>query len=131
MKFELTVNGKVCSVDTSPMRRLLDILARTWAAGRQGGVRRGECGMRRADGRLVNSCLIPAFQLPGRSVETIEALSWMVRPIHCNEPFLMPCGAVRFLPWFGHGIESASVEERTPYVKKREGIAGNLAAVPV
>ena len=26
MKFELTVNGKVCSVDTPPMRRLLDIL---------------------------------------------------------------------------------------------------------
>ena len=132
MKFKLTVNGKVCSVDTPPMRRLLDILRQDLGLpGAKEGCGEGECGACAVllDGRLVNSCLIPAFQLPGRSVETIEALSVDGTPDTLQQAFL-DAGAVQCgfcTPGLVMASRALLSKNAHPTRKEiREGIAGNL-----
>ena len=45
--------------------------------GTKEGCGEGECGSCTVllDGQLANSCLVPAFQLQGRTVETVESVS--------------------------------------------------------
>jgi aerobic-type carbon monoxide dehydrogenase small subunit (CoxS/CutS family) len=77
MKLTFTVNGKDRAVEVPPQKRLLDILREDLGlTGSKEGCGRGECGSCTVllNGRRVNSCLVPAFQLPGNSVITIEGL---------------------------------------------------------
>lgn len=72
------VNGADCEVDCWPMERLLDVLReRLHLTGAKEGCGEGECGACAVlmDGRLVNSCLIPALEAAGRPVTTIEGLA--------------------------------------------------------
>lgn len=64
-------------MSSHPLRRLLDILREDLGlTGTKEGCGEGECGACSLllDGKLVNSCMIPALQLPGTSVLTIEGL---------------------------------------------------------
>ena len=73
----LTVNGSVHELDVHPLTRLLDVLrGRLRLTGTKEGCGEGECGACSVllDGRLVNSCLVPAGQLDGAEVITIEGL---------------------------------------------------------
>jgi carbon-monoxide dehydrogenase small subunit len=73
-----TLNGRPVSVTAPPFRRLLDILREDLAqTGSKEGCGEGECGACSVvlDGRLVNSCLIPAIQVDGAVVTTIEAVA--------------------------------------------------------
>ncbi len=132
MKFECTVNGRECSVDAPPMRRLLDILRQDLGLpGTKEGCGEGECGACAVllDGRLVNSCLVPAFQLPGRTVETIEALAADGAPDALQQSFL-DAGAVQ-CGFCTPGLVMASRALLSKNAKPtraeiREGIAGNL-----
>ena len=69
------LNGEEKEYAGSPLRRLLDVLREDYGlTGAKEGCGEGECGACSVllDGSLVNSCLLPMGQLPGREVLTIE-----------------------------------------------------------
>jgi len=82
MLIEFTVNGQSVRLDVPPTRRLLDVLREDLGLiGTKEGCGRGECGSCTVllNGARVNSCLVPALQLPGSRVTTIEGLrQWPV-----------------------------------------------------
>ncbi len=72
-----TLNGRALSARVQPADRLLDLLRyQLQMTGTKEGCGEGECGACTVllDGLPVNSCLVPAFQVRGRSVETIESI---------------------------------------------------------
>lgn len=78
MQLEVTVNGQARSVQVHPMARLLDVLREDLGLpGTKEGCAEGECGACSVimDGRLVNSCLVPAVQAQGADLLTIEGLA--------------------------------------------------------
>lgn len=71
------VNGQDVSVEALPGERLLDVLReRLGLTGVKEGCGVGECGACTVlyNGEPVNACLIPAIQLQGAQVTTIEGL---------------------------------------------------------
>lgn len=77
MTLNFTVNRTPVSVETSPERRLLDILREDLGlTGTKEGCSEGECGACTVllEDLAVHSCLTLANQLEGRSVTTIEGL---------------------------------------------------------
>ena len=74
----LTVNGAQRTVTVHPMTRLLDVLREDLRlTGTKEGCGEGECGACSIllNGRLVNSCLVPAVQAQGAVIVTIEGLA--------------------------------------------------------
>ena len=72
-----TLNGKNISVEISPNTLLVDLLRdRLGLTGTKVGCREGECGACTVllDGTPVNSCILPAAKIQGRSLTTIEGL---------------------------------------------------------
>jgi len=77
-RLQLQVNGMEKSVEVWPMQRLLDVLREELQlTGVKEGCGEGECGACSVlmDGKLVNSCLVPAYQARGVRVTTIEGLA--------------------------------------------------------
>ena len=77
MVIEFTVNGKKIELDVTPKKRLLDILREDLdLIGTKEGCGKGECGACTVlmNGKRVNSCLIPAMQLPDCYIITIEGV---------------------------------------------------------
>ncbi len=77
LPIEFILNGKPVGLDIHPAERLLDTLR--YALGLTGtkeGCGEGECGACTVllDGLPVNSCLVPTYQVRGRTVRTIESL---------------------------------------------------------
>ena len=74
----LTVNGKKTTVTTDPKRSLLDVLREDLQlTGTKYGCGEGRCGACTVliDGKREHSCLIPAAEVAGKSILTIEGLS--------------------------------------------------------
>ncbi len=72
-----TINGQQIETDIEPGLRLLDFLrVQLELTGTKEGCGEGECGACTVilDGKAVNSCLIMAAQVHGRSVTTIEGV---------------------------------------------------------
>lgn len=71
------LNGREVSLDAAPADRLLDVLRYDLGlTGTKEGCGEGECGACTVhlDGLPVNSCLIPAWQVRGRRVDTVESV---------------------------------------------------------
>lgn len=75
MKLDFVLNGVATNVDVEPTMRLLDLLRTHFdLTACKEGCGEGVCGACAVllDGRLVNSCLIPAILIEGCSVLTLE-----------------------------------------------------------
>jgi len=78
MDLSFTVNGRRRRVRVPPMKRLLDVLREECGlTGTKEGCGEGECGACTVllDGAPVNSCLVPAAQIAGARIVTVEGLS--------------------------------------------------------
>ena len=76
MKISFLVNKSPITINSSPARRLVDILRIDLGlTGAKEGCGEGRCGscVVLMNGNLVNSCLIPAFKLPDSEIVTIES----------------------------------------------------------
>ena len=91
----LTLNGRSTRVAVDPADRLLDLLRYGLGlTGTKEGCGEGECGACTVwiDGLPADSCLVPAFQVDGRDVRTIESVDpARVRALHASGA--TQCGA--------------------------------------
>ncbi len=97
MRIKFKLNGRPVWTEISPSDRLLDILRENFdLTGTKEGCGEGECGACSIimDGRLVNSCIVPAFQADGAEIETIEGISKSELGTAIVEAFA-DCGAVQ------------------------------------
>ena len=77
LEIRFTLNDRPVTVKVSAADRLLDVLRyRLGLTGTKEGCGEGECGACAVhlDGVPVNSCLVPAYQVRDRTVETIESI---------------------------------------------------------
>ncbi|MFV2007322.1 MAG: (2Fe-2S)-binding protein [Longimicrobiales bacterium] len=127
VRVEFTLNGKVVSIDVPPADRLLDTLRYALELpGTKEGCGEGECGACTVllDGLPANSCLVPTYQVRGRTVETVESLSAEdVAP-------LMRTGATQCGACTPGVVMTATWIRRNPEVLEGHGVralmAGNL-----
>ena len=78
VRIAFEVNGRSVDVETHPLARLLDVLReQLHLTGTKEGCGEGECGACSIllDGRLVNSCLVPALHADSAKVVTIEGIA--------------------------------------------------------
>jgi carbon-monoxide dehydrogenase small subunit len=129
---QLTVNGKPQSVEVPPVKRLLDVLREDLAlTGTKEGCGEGECGACAVllDGVLVNSCLVPALQVNGSRVCTIEGVSTEGRLHPIQQCFLERGGAQCGICTPGMILATHHLLEKHPNPtldEIKEGLAGNL-----
>jgi carbon-monoxide dehydrogenase small subunit len=129
---QLTVNGKPQRLDVPPMKRLLDILREDLhLTGTKEGCGEGECGACAVlvDGELVNSCLVPALQVNGSRVCTIEGVSTEGRLHPIQQCFLERGGAQCGICTPGMILATHHLLDKHPnptLEQIQEGLAGNL-----
>jgi len=129
---QLTVNGKPQRVEVPPMKRLLDVLREDLhLTGTKEGCGEGECGACAVllDGVLVNSCLVPALQVHGSRVCTIEGVSTEGRLHPIQQCFLERGGAQCGICTPGMILATHHLLDKHPnptLEQIREGLAGNL-----
>jgi carbon-monoxide dehydrogenase small subunit len=127
-----TVNDEPRTFESYPMARLLDVLREELRlTGTKEGCGEGECGACSVliDGVLVNSCLVPAVQVEGAQVKTIEGIATGDQLHRVQEAFLECGGAQCGICTPGMVIAAVSLLERTPQPTTddiRAGLAGNL-----
>ncbi len=133
VRITLTVNGTQRDISLKhPLRRLLDVLREDLnLTGVKEGCGEGECGACAVllNGRLVNSCLVPAVQADGSEVLTPEGLAATEKGellARCfAEMHAVQCGFCT--P--GMMMASASLLSSNPHPDEqeiREVLAGNL-----
>ena len=132
MDVELIINGEEKTASIPPETTLLKLLREEfYLTGAKTGCDVGDCGACTVlvDGEAVNSCLMLAGQVQGRSVETIEGLANLedFHPLQKNFEDLgsLQCG------FCGPGmiLSAKQLLEENPEPTKQEiqdAIAGNL-----
>jgi carbon-monoxide dehydrogenase small subunit len=126
------VNGRATEFEAYPMKRLLDALReQAGLTGTKEGCGEGECGACcvEMDGVLVNSCLVPALQVEGAAIRTIEGVADGDR-LHAVQQAFITCGGAQCgICTPGMILAAANLLERHPrptVAQIREGLAGNL-----
>lgn len=129
ISFEL--NSKPVRVKTHSMARLLDVLREELKlTGTKEGCGEGECGACSVmiNGELVNSCLVPAAQVAGAKITTIEGLA--KNELHPVQDAFLKCGGAQCgICTPGMILATAMLLESTPNPSDdeiKEGLGGNL-----
>ncbi|HXZ79741.1 MAG TPA: (2Fe-2S)-binding protein [Terriglobales bacterium] len=132
VKISMTVNGTVHSVETWPMMRLLDVLREELRlTGTKEGCGEGECGACSVmmNGKLVNSCLIPALQADGSQITTIEGIA-SGDQLHAVQQAFLECGGAQCgICTPGMILAALNLLQYTTAPSEadiRNGLAGNL-----
>ncbi len=132
IRLQLTVNGEPRVVEVFPMARLVDVIREELQlTGTKEGCGEGECGACtvRLDGRIVNSCLIPAIQAQGAELRTVEGLAEGEKLHPLQEAFHHHNGAQCGFCTPGMLIAAEDLLHRCPHPDEsqiREGLSGNL-----
>jgi aerobic carbon-monoxide dehydrogenase small subunit len=127
-----TVNGRPVSLKVYPMARLLDVLREELhLTGTKEGCGEGECGACSVeiDGLLVNSCLVPALQVSGVKIRTIEGVASRDRLHAVQQAFIHSGGAQCGICTPGMVLAAVNLLDREPRPNDatvREALAGNL-----
>ena len=127
-----TVNGSTQTLHAYPMERLLDVLREELRlTGTKEGCGEGECGACSVfiNGRLVNSCLVPAAQARGAEIRTIEGVASETQ-LHAVQQAFIDCGGAQCgICTPGMVLAAVSLLEENPNPSEadiRTGLAGNL-----
>jgi carbon-monoxide dehydrogenase small subunit len=132
IELTMTVNGAKHTVNVHPMARLLDVLREDLKlTGTKEGCGEGECGACSIlmNGRVVNSCLIPAAQAQGATLVTVEGLSEGERLSPLQDAFLTHNAAQCGFCTPGMLIAAQDLLDRCPGADDgqiREGLSGNI-----
>jgi len=128
----LAINGNPQTVRVFPMERLLDVLRNELGlTGTKEGCGEGECGSCSVlmDGKLVNSCLVPALQAASANLTTIEGIAEGSQ-LNAMQAAFLECGGAQCGICTPGMILSAShlLSKKTdPTLDDiREALAGNL-----
>lgn len=114
------------------MARLLDVIREDLhLTGTKEGCGEGECGACSVilDGKLVNSCLVPAVQAEGAELRTIEGIASDEQLHSVQESFLQCGGAQCGICTPGMVMAAVDLLQRCPHPDEgqiRDGLAGNL-----
>ncbi|TMQ08889.1 MAG: (2Fe-2S)-binding protein [Deltaproteobacteria bacterium] len=138
MKLAFEVNGERRTVETSPWKRLLDVLREDLRlTGTKEGCGEGECGACTVelDGEVVNSCLVAAGQCDGRRIVTVEGLA-RGGVLHAVQRQLVACGGAQcgictpgIAVCAAHVVDRgliAGCDDATARAKIRDLLAGNI-----
>ena len=127
-----TVNAEPRELHVYAMTRLLDVLREELKlTGTKEGCGEGECGACSIlmNGKLVNSCLVPALQAQSAHITTIEGVA---RPdqLHAVQQAFIDCGGAQCgICTPGMVLAALTLLERHPNPSEehiREGLSGNL-----
>lgn len=132
MKIEFTLNNEKKQIDVEPNARLLDVLRDDLGMKSvKEGCGEGECGacVILVDGRTMNSCMLPAGAIIGKSVVTLEGFKHTERYKVIEAGFLkagsVQCGFCT--PGFIISTESLLNQNPNPTDEEiKEGLSGNL-----
>lgn len=126
------LNHQMRTVQVQPLKRLLDIIREDLKlTGTKEGCGEGECGACTVviNGKLACSCLIPAFQVQGESIETIESVA-QGKTLSIVQNELARCGGTQCgmcTPGVVMACESLLKSNRNPSTHEiKEALAGNL-----
>jgi carbon-monoxide dehydrogenase small subunit len=128
----LTINGETRTIETPPMKRLLDVLREDLhLTGTKEGCGEGECGSCSVlmNGELVNSCLVPALQANGATICSIEGVATDGRLHPIQQCFLEKGGAQCGICTPGMILATHHLLNKYPQPtlsQIQEGLAGNL-----
>lgn len=129
---KVKVNGAEHTLTISPDRMLLDMLREDLGlTGTKRGCGNGECGACSVimDGKLVNSCLVPAMKADGSEISTVEGLA-SEGDLHPIQEAFLEKGAVQCgfcTP--GMLLAAKSLLDQNPHTSLEEiktAISGNL-----
>jgi aerobic carbon-monoxide dehydrogenase small subunit len=132
IEISCTVNEKQGTLHAYPMERLLDVLREQLRlTGTKEGCGEGECGACSVmlNGRIVNSCLVPAAQAEGASIKTIEGVATGDQLHKVQQAFIECGGAQCGICTPGMVLAAVSLLENNPSPTEEEirnGLAGNL-----
>ncbi len=132
MTISCSVNGELRTIRAYPMSRLLDVLReQLHLTGTKEGCGEGECGACSVsiDGRIVNSCLVPAAQVEGAKIKTIEGVADGDQLHAVQQAFIDNGGAQCGICTPGMVMAAVDLLERNPNPSESEirtGLAGNL-----